>query len=245
MKNPTKSKVGKCVAMLLAFMAALLVLVPHGSASAQDRPAFSQGHLEQTLAPIALYPDALLSQILMASTYPLEVVEAARWSRAHANSSGEDAVRVAGNEDWDPSVKSLLAFPHVLARMDEDLQWLQTLGDAFLDQEPQVMDAVQNLRRRAQLAGNLRSDERQHVLATGPLLVVQPANPQIIMCPTMIRGWCTGHGGGRTIRQSIGGRFLATTRGRAWPAASIGDHRSGSRSAISSAVSTGRAVMSG
>lgn len=181
MKNPKRNNVASSVAMLLALMLALLV--PHGSAYAQDRPAFSQAQLEQTLAPIALYPDPLLSQILMASTYPLEVVEAARWSRSHANLSGEDAVRAAGNENWDPSVKSLLAFPHVLARMDEDLQWLQTLGDAFLGQEPQVMDAVQNLRRRAQVAGNLRSDERQHILETGPLLVVQPADPQIIYVP--------------------------------------------------------------
>jgi hypothetical protein len=97
--------------------------------------------------------------------------------------SGEDAVRAAENESWDPSVKSLLPFPHVLARMDEDLQWLQTLGDAFLGQEPHVMDAVQNLRRRAQVAGNLRSDERQRILETGPVLVVQPADPQIIYVP--------------------------------------------------------------
>ena len=181
MKNPTAKNIARSIAMLLALM--LAVLVPHGSAFAQDRPAFSQAQLEQTLAPIALYPDPLLSQILMAATYPLEVVEAARWSRDHANLSGEDAVRAAGNEDWDPSVKSLLAFPHVLARMDEDLQWLQTLGDAFLAQEPQVMDAVQNLRRRAQVAGNLRSDERQRIVETGPLLVVQPADPQIIYVP--------------------------------------------------------------
>lgn len=181
MKNPPGNTVANSVAMLLALMLALLV--PHGSIYAQDRPAFSQAQLEQTLAPIALYPDPLLSQILMASTYPLEVVEAARWSRSHANLGGEDAVRAAENEDWDPSVKSLLAFPHLLARMDENLPWLQDLGDAFLDQEPQVMDAVQNLRRRAQVAGNLRSDERQQILETGPLLVVQPAHPQIIYVP--------------------------------------------------------------
>jgi len=181
MKNPTGNNVAKSVAMLLALVLALLV--PHGGAFAQDRPAFSQAQLEQMLAPIALYPDPLLSQILMASTYPLEVVEAVRWLRNHPNLNGEDAVRAAVNENWDPSVKSLLAFPHVLARMDEDLQWLQTLGDAFLAQEPQVMDAVQSLRRRAQAAGNLRSDERQRITETGPVLVVQPADPQIIYVP--------------------------------------------------------------
>ena len=181
MKYLAKNLSVRLPAMLLALVLALLVA--QGSAHAQERAAFSQPELERTLAPIALYPDPLLSQILMASTYPLEVVEAARWSRNHANLAGEDAVRAAGNESWDPSVKSLLAFPQVLARMDENLQWLQTLGDAFLGQEPQVMDTVQNLRRRAQAAGNLRSDERQRIVETGPLLAVQPADPQIIYVP--------------------------------------------------------------
>lgn len=181
MKIPARNIVVRCLAQLLALMLALLV--PYGGAVAQDRPAFSQQQLEQTLAPVALYPDPLLSQILMASTYPLEVVEAARWSRSHANLIGEDAVRAAETENWDPSVKSLLAFPQVLARMDENLQWLQALGDAFLGQEQQVMDTVQILRRRAQVAGNLHSDERQRVVETGPSLVIQPADPRIIYVP--------------------------------------------------------------
>jgi hypothetical protein len=181
MKHLAKDIIAKSHAVLLALMLALLV--PQGSAHAQDRPAFSPQQLEQMLAPIALYPDPLLSQILMAASYPLEVVEAARWSRSHANLIGDDAVRAAENENWDPSVKSLLAFPQVLARMDENLQWLQGLGDAFLGQEPEVMDTVQNLRRKAQVAGNLRSDERQRIVETGPLLVVQPADPQIIHVP--------------------------------------------------------------
>ena len=184
MKHLARNIIGKTLVVLVVLVALMPALpIPHGSAHAQDRPSFSQQQLEQTLAPIALYPDSLLSQILMASTYPLEVVEAARWSRSHANLIGEDAVRAAENENWDPSVKSLLAFPQVLTRMDEDLQWLQALGDAFLGQEPQVMDAVQSLRRRAQVAGNLRSDERQRIVDTGPLLVVQPADPQIIYVP--------------------------------------------------------------
>src|SRR5450759_340250 len=142
-------------ASLLALTLALVIA--HGVARAQDRPLTPQPQLDQMLAPIALYPDALLSQILMAATYPLEVVEAARWSRSHPNFAGDDAVRAAERENWDPSVISLLAFPQVLARMDENLEWTQALGDAFLDQESQVMDTVQDLRRRAQAAGNLRS----------------------------------------------------------------------------------------
>ena len=176
-----KKLIVRLFAMLFALTLTLIVV--HGSAHAQDRPPIAQPQLDQMLAPIALYPDALLSQILMAATYPLEVVEAARWSRRNPGLVGDDAVRAAERENWDPSVKSLLAFPQVLARMDENLQWTQALGDAFLDQEPQVMDTVQYLRRRAQAAGNLRSDERQSVVEYGPTVVVQPANPQIIYVP--------------------------------------------------------------
>src|SRR5260221_2220721 len=99
------------------------------------------------LAPIALYPDSLLSQILMASTYPLEVVEAARWSRANPGLKGEDAVNAVGDRDWDPSVKSLAALPQVLAMMDQQLQWSARLGDGFMAREPQLMATVPSLRR--------------------------------------------------------------------------------------------------
>lgn len=176
-----KNMIVRPFASLLALTLALVIA--HGGARAQDSPVTPQPQLDQMLAPIALYPDALLSQILMAATYPLEVVEAARWSRNHPNFVGDDAVRAAERENWDPSVKSLLAFPQVLARMDENLQWTQALGDAFLDQEAQVMDTVQNLRRRAQAAGNLRSDERQRVVEDGRIVVVEPANPQIVYVP--------------------------------------------------------------
>lgn len=169
-------------ASLLALTLAL-VIIAHGEARAQDRQLTPQPQLDQMLAPIALYPDALLSQILMAATYPLEVVEAARWSRSYPNFVGDDAVRAAGRENWDPSVKSLLAFPQVLASMDENLQWTQALGDAFLDQEQQVMDTVQDLRRRAQAAGNLRSDERQRIVENGPIVIVQPVDPEIVYVP--------------------------------------------------------------
>ena len=129
------------------------------------------------LAPIALYPDSLLSQILMAATYPLEVVEAARWSRAHPGLKGDEAVRAADSYNWDPSVKSLVAFPQILDMMDDMLDWTQRLGDAFLDQESQVMDTVQNLRRRAYDAGNLRSTDQYRVDPQGPVIVIEAPNP--------------------------------------------------------------------
>jgi hypothetical protein len=174
---------GNRVSRLFALLAALALALAQGGAQAQPAYVFSQQELDQMLAPIALYPDALLSQILMASTYPLEVVEAARWSNARPGLTGDDAVRAAGGESWDPSVKSLVAFPQVLERMDEYPQWTQALGDAFLDQQAQVMDTVQNLRRRAEAAGNLRSDDRVRVVDSGSGLMVEQFNPELVYVP--------------------------------------------------------------
>ena len=144
---------------------------------------YTQQELDQMLAPIALYPDPLLTQILMASTYPLEVVKAARWSRAHPELQGDDAVRAAVDEDWDPSVKSLVAFPRVLAMMDERIDWTEQLGEAFLAQEPHVMDTIQSLRERAYAAGNLSSNADTLVAREGSQLVIQPANPVVMYVP--------------------------------------------------------------
>jgi len=105
---------------------------------AQDQPTsrrFGQEELDQMLAPIALYPDSLLAQILMAATYPLEVVQADRWVKANRNLSGDQLNDVLDNKEWDPSIKALVLFPQVLAMMSERLEWTQKLGDAFLDQE--------------------------------------------------------------------------------------------------------------
>ena len=166
-----------------ALLTALALAFAQGSAQAQPAYVFSQQELDQMLAPIAFYPDALLSHIFMAATYPMEVVEAARRTRERPDLAGDEAVRAAENEDWDASVKSLLAFPQVLARMGENLQWTQSLGDAFLDQQAQVMDTVQTLRRKAQAAGNLRSDDRVSVIESGPNLLVQPFDPQVVYVP--------------------------------------------------------------
>ncbi len=130
---------------------------PASASAAQSAQAFSQQELDQLLAPIALYPDPLLAQILMAATYPLDVVEAARWSKANPSVKGtalEDAMQ---KQRWDPSVKSLAAFPQVLAMMNEKLDWTQKLGDAFLAQQGEVMSTVQALRARAANEGNLQT----------------------------------------------------------------------------------------
>lgn len=166
--------------LIVILMAVMVALPP---AQAQERQPYSQAELDQMLAPIALYPDALLSQVLMAATYPLEVVEAARWSRAHPGLQGDEAVRAAQDKDWDPSVKSLLAFPQLLTRMDEKLDWTKQLGDAFLAQEQQVMDAVQDLRRKARAAGQLAPDERVRVVEDGGTIVIEAANPRVVYVP--------------------------------------------------------------
>ncbi|MEP7155428.1 MAG: DUF3300 domain-containing protein [Betaproteobacteria bacterium] len=149
----------------------------------QSGPVASQQELDQMLAPIALYPDELLTQILMASTYPLEVVQAARWSRANPGLNGDQAVRAVDNQNWDPSVKSLVAFPQVLELMDSTLDWTERLGNAFLSQEGQVWDTVQGLRQRANAAGNLQTTEQVRVIQEGPTYVIEPARPDIIYVP--------------------------------------------------------------
>jgi uncharacterized protein DUF3300 len=156
---------------------------PQQDAPMQSRPAFTQQELDQMLAPIALYPDSLLSQILMASTYPLEVIEAARWSRANPNLKGDQAVQAVTQNSWDPSVKSLVAFPQILQMMDEKLDWTERLGDAFLAQQTQVTDTVQNLRQKAYAAGNLKSTDQVRVDQQGQTIVVEPANPQVVYVP--------------------------------------------------------------
>lgn len=177
MQTLARNFINRIFPLLLA-----LALVPAG-ALAQERPAFLQEQLDQMLAPIALYPDALLSHVLMASTYPLEAADAARWSRNRPGLAGDDAVRAAQGEGWDPSVLSLVAFPQVLARMAENPEWTRALGDAFLNQQAQVMDTVQYLRRKAQAAGTLLSDDRLRVLNNGQALMLQPADPQVVYVP--------------------------------------------------------------
>lgn len=146
---------------------------------------YDQGQLDQLLAPIALYPDQLLGQILIASTYPLEVVEAARWLQDPNNAAlkGEALAPVLDQMDWDPSVKSLVPFPSVLQMMNEQLQWTQRLGDAFLAQQADVMESVQQLRHEALNSGRLQSTPQQIVSTEGPDIVIQPADPSLVYVP--------------------------------------------------------------
>jgi hypothetical protein len=167
----------------------LAVSAGWGGARAQgEPPAFKPEEIEALVAPIALYPDSLLSQVLMASTYPLEVVQAARWVKANPNVKGEAAVKAVESQPWDVSVKSLVAFPQALEPMNEKLDWTQKLGDAFLADQKAVLGAVQRLRQRADKSGNLKSTEQQKVIVeeAAPqqtVIKIEPTNPQVIYVP--------------------------------------------------------------
>jgi hypothetical protein len=167
--------------IFMIFMAASLVLAPAGARSGDA--AFSQAELDQMLAPVALYPDTVLSHVLIASTYPLEVIQAARWSRANPELSGEEAVAAVDHMDWDPSVMALVAFPELLARMDEDIEWTQRLGDAFLVQEEQVVDTVQRLRDRAYAQGHLRTNEHVRVVRETEYIYIEPRQTRVVYVP--------------------------------------------------------------
>ncbi|MGF6092287.1 DUF3300 domain-containing protein [Pseudomonas sp. 18173] len=180
--------------------------------AATKDPVFTQEQLDQMLAPIALYPDPLLAQVLMATTYPGEVGEAVSWSKAHPDAKGDDAVKQVASQPWDPSVQALVAFPQVLATLGQDPVWVQRLGDAFLAQPDDVMNGVQRLRRQAQAAGNLESNQYQNVTiqnvaapapaatsttqaaapapapqaapASSSTIIIQPSDPQVVYVPT-------------------------------------------------------------
>jgi len=149
---------------------------------------FSQQDLDQLLAPIALYPDALVAQVLMASTFPLQIVEAARWSKANPSVKDKALEAAMLNQPWDPAVKSLTAVPQVLKQMDEKLDWTQKLGEAFNAQQADVMKTVQALRAKAYAAGNLKSTQQQVVKteASGSqtIYIIEPAQPTVVYVPT-------------------------------------------------------------
>jgi hypothetical protein len=143
----------------------------------------SPEQLQQLVAPIALYPDSLVGQILAAAAFPEEIVEADRWLQDHKNLQGQKLADEVNKQPWDPSVKALTEFPAVLANMDKNLSWTSSLGDAYVNDQAGVMNAVQVMRQRAQAAGNLQSTAQQTVAYNGPNIAIQPANPQIVYVP--------------------------------------------------------------
>ncbi|MEJ0015851.1 MAG: DUF3300 domain-containing protein [Acetobacteraceae bacterium] len=178
---------------LLALPLALVPLVPPPVHAQQAPPAqvqsaapvYTQAVLEQILAPIALYPDDLLTQVLIAATYPLEVVMASRWLDQPGNKAlkGDPLLKALAAQDWDASVKSLVPLPSVLRTMSDRLDWTQQLGDAFLAQQADVLAAVQVLRGRAQKAGTLKSTPQQTVTQDAAAIVIQPAQANTMYVP--------------------------------------------------------------
>jgi len=156
--------------------------------SKKETPKFTQEQLDQAMAPIALYPDALLSQMLMATTYPDEVTQAVAWSKNNDNKiKGDDAVKAVQDKKWSPSVSSLVAFPQVLDMMGKKSDWVKTVGDAFLAQPDTVMDTIQNLRKKAKEEGNLKSSKEQTVKETKKeettTIIIQESSPQTVYVP--------------------------------------------------------------
>jgi hypothetical protein len=184
---------------LLVLSSLILAAGPFAGLKAQDSAKpFTSEQLDQMLAPIALYPDALLAQVLMAATYPLEIVEAARWVQANPTLKGDAAVAAVKDKSWDVSVKSLVAFPQVLTTMSDKLEWTQKLGDAMIGQQKDVAESVQRLRARAQAAGNLKTTSQQKV-TTQPApsggasaIIIEPASPEVIYVPYYNPAWAYG-----------------------------------------------------
>jgi hypothetical protein len=189
----------RIAAIALSLSLLLPSLLPSSVSAGEPAQTFSREQLDQLTAPIALYPDSLLSQVLMAATYPADIADAAKWSKDNPNQKGDDAVKAVDGETWDPSVKSLVAFPQVLAMMAEKPDWVQNLGDAFLASSKDVLDSVQRLRAKAQEAGNLKSNEQQKVVVKqaepatttttveappSQVIVIEPADPQVVYVPT-------------------------------------------------------------
>ena len=165
-----------------------------------DAQPFKPEELEAIVAPIALYPDPLVAQVLMASTYPLEVIQAARLMKSKPDLKGDALNEELKKYDWDDSVKSLCSFPQTLSVLNEKIDWMQKLGDAFLDQRKETMDAIQRMRAKAQAQGNLQSNEQQKVIveaaaaqpaapgqpappAEQTVIKIEPASPQVVYVP--------------------------------------------------------------
>src|SRR3984893_2445048 len=139
--------------------------------------------LQQLVAPVALYPDALVAQILAAATYPDQIVEADRWLQQHTELKGEQLGQEVDKQPWDPSVKALVEFPSVLANMDKNLSWTSSLGDAYVNQQQAEMNAFQLMRDGAEIAGTLKSTSQENVKSEGKTIVIEPADPEVVYVP--------------------------------------------------------------
>lgn len=172
----------------ITFFALSLGLMVGSASSAEDSKTFSEAEIDQMLAPIALYPDSLLSQVLMAATYPADVAKAVEWSKSNPDQKGDAAAKAVQDTGWDPSVMSLVAFPQILSMMGEKPDWVQNMGDAFLADSEAVMDSVQKLRKKAKEEGNLENNEQQKIVVeedaqSKTVIIIEPAQPEVVYVP--------------------------------------------------------------
>lgn len=176
-----------CLACVPLLASALLVAQPPAPSPQASAPLLSPQQLDTLVAPIALYPDALLSQVLVASTYPLEIAEEAQWLQQNSNLQGSQLVDAARQQNWDPSIQALVVFPDVVNRLNSDIRWTTDIGNVFLAQQADVMNAVQRMRAQAMAAGKLRSNQEQTVTTEmqgdQSAIDIQPANPQVVYVP--------------------------------------------------------------
>src|SRR6202795_3703731 len=164
MKLINRVLIGLMCGLLVQFTTQASSYGPTGQSNEQaPAPTVQQSpqELQQLVAPIALYPDALVAQVLAASTYPTEIVEADRWMQSHSDLKGEKLAAEVDKQSWDPSVKALTQFPSVLENMDKNISWTSSLGDAYANQQEAVTDAVQAMRQQAHKAGHLNSNEQE------------------------------------------------------------------------------------
>lgn len=167
----------------LMFSNNLLAQDQYGSNDPISNLDISEAELAQTLAPVALYPDTLLTHILIASTYPIEVIEADRWLTKHSTLSLKNIQNKAERKTWDASIKALLPFPQVLGKLSEDLHWMQVLGNAFLQDESRVLATIQTLRKQAEQVGSLANMENVKVIKEQKIIIIESAQPSVIYVP--------------------------------------------------------------
>src|SRR6516162_5054260 len=178
-----------CAALLAPGETRLLAQSQQATGSTQNQATkISADQLDSLVAPIALYPDPMLAQVLAAATYPLEIIQLQQWLEKNKNLKDKALADAVAKQPWDPSVQALAGLPEVVKRLADDIQWTTDLGNAFLAQQADVMDAVQRMRKKAQDNGNLKSNEQQKVetkvVESKQVIVVEQANPQVVYVPS-------------------------------------------------------------
>ncbi len=185
-----------CLLIMAPFNAALYAQEPQAPPPPPPGQALTPDQLNDLVAPVALYPDPLLSQVLVASTYPLEVVQAFQWLQKNPGLTGTALTQAVQEQNWDPSIQALVVLPDVIKRLNDDITWTTNLGNAFLAQQSDVMDSVQRMRQQAQQAGKLASSPQQTVTTQADngqnYIEIEPANPQVIYVPVYDPAWIWG-----------------------------------------------------